>query len=74
MITIVIFYFPQLMREEINQKYNGLILGLDKNDPTYEARKESYQSKREEDLDSIDSLEARLKKKTEKKEISRYRR
>ena len=75
MITIVIFYFPQLMREEINQKYNGLILGLDKNDPTYEARKESYQSKTEEDLDSIDSLEARLKKKkTEKKEISRYRR
>ena len=67
MITIVIFYFPQLMREEINQKCNGLILGLDKNDPTYEARKESYQSKREEDLDSIDSLEARLKKKTEKR-------
>ena len=63
------------MREEINQKYNGLILGLDKNDPTYEARKEQYQSKREEDLDSIDSLEARFKKKkkTEKKEISRYR-
>lgn len=67
MITIVIFYFPQLMREEINQKYNGLILGLDKNDPTYEARKESYQSKREEDLHSIDSLEARLKKKNGKK-------
>ena len=63
MITIVIFYFPQLMREEINQKYNGLILGPDKNDPTYEARKEQYQSKREEDLDFIDSLEARFKKK-----------
>ena len=55
------FYSPQLMREEIIQKYNGLILRLDKNDPVYEAKKELHQNKREEDLDSIDSLEAKLK-------------
>ena len=55
------------MREDIIQKYNGLILGLEKNDPVYEARKEWYQNKREEDLDSIYSLDAKLKK-TGKKE------
>ena len=50
------------MKEEINQKYSGLILGVNKKDPTYEARKQWYQNKREEDLDSVESLETRLKK------------
>ena len=27
------FYSPQVMRDEIDQKYNNLILSLDKNDP-----------------------------------------
>lgn len=53
---------PQIMKEEINQKYSGLILGLNEKDPTYEARKQWYQNKREEDLDSVESLETRLKK------------
>ena len=61
------------MREEIDQKYNNLIHSLDKNDPTYEARKGWYQVIKEEDLDSIQSLEARLKKKREKKKFFRYR-
>ena len=56
------FYSPQIMRDEIDQKYNALFFGLDKNDPTYEAKKGWYQAKKEEDLDSIESLEARLKK------------
>ena len=56
------FYSPQIMRDEIDQKYNALFFGLDKNDPTYEAKKGWYQAKKEKDLDSIESLEARLKK------------
>ena len=36
-------------------------MGLNKKDWTYEAKKECYQNKREEDLDSIDSLVAKLK-------------
>lgn len=33
------FFSPKSMREEIEQKYSGLILGLNKNNPCYEARK-----------------------------------
>ena len=49
-----------LMREEVNEKYDHLILALDENDPTYEARKYSLQTRKEVDLNSI-------KKKLEKK-------
>ena len=42
------FYCPQIMRDEVNQKY--------------EARKQWYQAKKEEEHDFIDSLEARLKR------------
>ena len=57
------------MRDEVNEKYNVLVLGLDKNDPIYEARKQWYQAKNEKDHDYIDFLEARVKK-TVKKENS----
>ena len=60
------------MRDEVNQKYNTFVLGLNKNDATYEARKQWYQAKKEQDHDSIDSLEARLKKNVKKKKF-RYR-
>lgn len=59
------------MREKINQKYNSLILGLNKNDRTYQARKEFFENKIEEELDAIGSLEKNLKK-NGKKEISRH--
>ena len=49
------------MREKINQKYNALILGLNKNDRTYQARKEFFENKIEEELDAIGSLEPRKK-------------
>ena len=49
-----------LMREEVNEKYDHLILALDENDPTYEARKDSLQTRKEVDLDSI---KRKLKKK-----------
>ena len=55
------------MKDEIDQKNKNLSLGLDKNDPTYEARKGWYQAIKEEDLDSIQSLQERLRK-TGKKE------
>ena len=49
------FYDVQIMREEVNQKYNQLLLSLNKNDLTYEARKYWHQNKREEYLDATDS-------------------
>ena len=50
------------MREEIIQTYKGKIFTLNK---TYEARKEYFENKMEEQLDSVDSFE---KIKTEEKE------
>lgn len=53
------FYDVQIMREEVNQKYNQLLLSLNKNDLTYEARKYWHQNKREDYLDATDSLETK---------------
>ena len=57
------------MREEVNQKFDQLILSHDKNDSNYKARKNWYQIKKEEDLDSIDLLEAKQKKKWKKRKF-----
>ena len=57
------------MKEEVNEKYNQLILALDKNDPTYEVRKYSLESKRDIDLDSLNSMSAHRKKDWQKKEL-----
>ena len=67
------YYSQQIMRNEIDKKYNGLIPGLDKNDPTYEGRKGWNQAIKEKGLDSIQYLEARLQKNGKKKKLSRYR-
>ena len=50
------------MKEEVNEKYKQLILTHDKNDPTYEARKYSLESRRDVDFDSINSMSAHRKK------------
>ena len=63
------FYDVEIMREDVNQKFDQLILNLDKNGPTYEARKYWYQNKKEEDLDSIHSLEAKRKKSGKKRKF-----
>ena len=55
-----------LMREEVSKNYDRLILALDENDPTYEARKYSLESRKEIDLDSINSLSAHKKKQVKK--------
>lgn len=49
------------MREEFKQKYNQLLLSLNKNDLTCDARKYWHQNKTEEYLDAIDSLETKKK-------------
>ena len=55
------------MKEEVEDKYNGLVLAFDPFDPRYEARKYSPQSKKEIDLNSIESMSAHEKRKNRKK-------
>ena len=50
------------MREEITQEYTTKIMRLNKNQPTYQARKEYFENKVEENLDAIDTFELNLKK------------
>ena len=57
------------MKEELNEKYNQLILALDKNDPRYEVRKYSLERRRDVDLDSINSMSAHRKKTGKKKDF-----
>ena len=56
--------FPDinLMREEVNEKYKQLILAVNKNDPTYKARKYSLEGRRDVHLDSIKSTSAHRKR------------
>ena len=58
---------PDIMREEINERFDGLTLILNKDDPGYEARKNSYELQRESDLDAINSMEDRRKRAEEKR-------
>ena len=44
------------MKEEIIQTFQDKIFTLNKNDPTYKARKEYYENKMEEELDSVESF------------------
>ena len=50
------------MREEIEQEYTSKIMTLNKEDPTYQARKEYFENKRVEHLDAINAFEYSLKK------------
>ena len=45
------------MKEEIIQTYQGRIFSLDKNDPTYEVRKEYFENKMGEELDAVECVE-----------------
>ena len=47
------------MKEEIIQTYQGKIFSLDKNDPTYEARKEYFENKMGEEPDAVECFEKR---------------
>ena len=57
------------MREEIHSEYNTKLLSLDENDPTYEARKEYFKNKMDEDLVAVDSFELNLEKGRRKKKF-----
>ena len=50
------FFSPELMKEEIIQTFQVKIFALDKNDLTYEARKEYFENKMDEELDSVESF------------------
>ena len=57
------FQFSEInvITEEVNEKYERLHLWLDENDPTYLARRYDYDSQREQDLNSVKSMEEQKK-------------
>ena len=57
------FQFSEInvITEEVNEKYERLHLWLDKNDLTYLARIYDYDSQREQDLNSVKSMEEQKK-------------
>lgn len=58
------------MKEEIIQTLQGKIFALKKDDPTFEARKEYFESKMVEELDAVESFEkSKNRRKTKKKDI-----
>ena len=54
------------MREELIQTFQQKIILLDKNDPTYKVRKQHYEDKMEEKLNTIDSFEKAKSKRKRK--------
>ena len=57
------FQFSEInvITEEVNEKYERLHLWVDKNDLTYLARRYDYDSQREQDLNSVKSMEEQKK-------------
>ena len=49
-------FSPVQLQEEIIQTFQGKIFALNKEDPTYEARKEYHQNKMDEELDAVESF------------------
>ena len=44
------------MREEIIQTFQSKIFALNKEDPTYKTRKEYFENKMDEELDTVNSF------------------
>ena len=66
------FFSPSLLREEITQAFQSTILVLNKDKPTYEARKKYYERQMPEELDGVDSYKKNKKvKKRRFKEIDK---
>ena len=61
-----IFFLPDLLRKEIEQTFQGRIFALNKEDPTYEARKKYLERKKEEEIDAANSFEKNKKRKKRK--------
>ena len=60
------FFSPEHMKEEIIQTYPGKIFALDKNDPTYETRKEYFENKMDKELHAVESFEKNKNKRKRK--------
>ena len=56
------FSEANIVTQEVNEKYNWLILNLDKNDPTYLSRKYLYELRRKRNSDSIKTMEEHKKR------------
>ena len=54
------------MKEKIIQTFQGKVVALNKDDLTYEARKEYFENKTEEQLDAVESFEKRKNKRKRK--------
>ena len=66
------FFSPSLLREEITQAFQSTIFVLNKDKPTYEARKKYYERQMPEELDGVDSYKKNKKvKKRRFKEIDK---
>ena len=66
------FFSPSLLREEITQAFQSTIFALNKDKPTYEARKKYYERQMPEELDGVDSYKKNKKvKKRTFKEIDK---
>ena len=64
------FFSPSLLREETIQTFQSKIFSLNKEEPTYEARKKYYERQMEEKLDAVDSYGKKQKlKKREFKNV-----
>ena len=50
------FFSAEHMKEEIIQTFQGKIFALDKNDPPYEARKEYFENKIDQELHAVESF------------------
>ena len=59
------FFSPCLSREEINATFDSKIFALNKDEPTYEARKK-YERKKAEEPDEVDSYEKNKRAKKRK--------
>ena len=51
------FFSPPLLRQEINQTYEAKIFNVNKEDPTYKARKKYLERKKQEDLDAVSTFQ-----------------
>ena len=60
------FIDVNIMTQEVSEKFDQLILNLDKTDPTYIARKYSYGSRTEKDQDSVKSMTGHRKRQGKK--------
>ena len=60
------FFSRELVKEEIIQNFQNKIFNLNINYPAYEARKEYYENKMEEELDSVEPF-AKSKNKRKRK-------